>query len=88
MAGVGPCAEGQLPGATSNFQSRPLTEPREGQLQGAPCGARAPPHGGELKVIAAVLEAPVIERTLTHLRLQARAPPRARAAVRGQMERL
>ncbi len=41
-----------------------------------------PNCGGELKIIAAVLEAPVIERILTHLRLQARAPPRAPA--RGQ----
>jgi hypothetical protein len=38
--------------------------------------------GGELKIIAAILEAPVIERILTHLGLQARAPPRAPA--RGQ----
>ena len=78
----------QLSVQAPKVRTRPLTDPREGQLQGAPCGARAPPHGGELKVIAAVLEAPVIERILTHLRLQARAPPLARAAVRGQRERL
>ena len=41
-----------------------------------------PNCGGELKIIAAILEAPVIERILTHLVLQARAPPRA--AARGQ----
>ena len=41
-----------------------------------------PNCGGELKIIAAILEAPVIERILTHLGLQARAPPRAPA--RGQ----
>ena len=41
-----------------------------------------PNCGGELKVIAAILEAPVIEKILTHLGLQARAPPRAPA--RGQ----
>ncbi len=35
--------------------------------------------GGELKIIAAILEAPVIERILTHLGLQVRAPPRAAA---------
>jgi hypothetical protein len=35
-----------------------------------------------LKTIAAILEAPVIEKIPTHLRLQARAPPRAPA--RGQ----
>ena len=38
-----------------------------------------PNCGGELKIIAAILEAPVIERILTHLGLQARAPPRAPA---------
>jgi hypothetical protein len=38
-----------------------------------------PSCGGELKIIAAILEAPVIERILTHLGLQARAPPRAPA---------
>ncbi len=38
--------------------------------------------GGELKIIAAIQKAPVIERILTHLGLQARAPPWA--AVREQ----
>ena len=38
--------------------------------------------GGELKIIAATLEQPVIEKILTHLGLQARAPPCAPA--RGQ----
>jgi len=32
--------------------------------------------GGQLKIIAAILESAVIERILTYLRLQARAPPR------------
>ena len=41
-----------------------------------------PNCGGELKIIAEILEAPVIEKILTHLGLQARAPPRAPA--RGQ----
>ena len=41
-----------------------------------------PNCGGELKIIAAILEQPVIETILTHLGLQARAPPRAPA--RGQ----
>ena len=41
-----------------------------------------PNCGGELKIIAAILEQPVIEKLLTHLGLQARAPPRAPA--RGQ----
>ena len=39
-----------------------------------------PNCGGELKIIAAILEAPVIERILNHLGLQARAPPRHRRA--------
>ena len=37
---------------------------------------------GELKIIAVILEAPVIEKFLMHLGLQARAPPQAPA--RGQ----
>jgi hypothetical protein len=41
-----------------------------------------PDCGGELKIIAAILEQPVIEKILTYLGLQARAPPRATA--RGQ----
>ena len=41
-----------------------------------------PNCGGELKIIAAILEQPVIEKILTHLGLQARAPPRVPA--RGQ----
>jgi len=32
-----------------------------------------------MKIIAAILEAPVIEKILTHLDLQAQAPPRAPA---------
>ncbi len=42
-----------------------------------------PNCGGELKIIAAILDRPVIEKILTHLGLQARAPPLAPA--RGQM---
>jgi hypothetical protein len=41
-----------------------------------------PNCGGELKIIAAILEQPVIDKILTHLGLQARAPPRS--AARGQ----
>mgnify|MGYP006338567141 CR=1 FL=1 len=38
------------------------------------------PHcGGELKIIAAILEQPVIEKICTHLGLQDRALPRASA---------
>jgi len=40
-----------------------------------------PNCGGELKIIAAILEPPVIEKILTHLGLQARAPPCAPARV-------
>ena len=39
-----------------------------------------PNCGGELKIIAATLEQPVIEKILTHLGLQARAPRRAPAS--------
>jgi hypothetical protein len=35
--------------------------------------------GGELKIIAAIINAPAIERILTHLGLCARAPPRSPA---------
>ena len=41
-----------------------------------------PNCGGELKIIAVILESAVIERILTHLGLQARAPPRAPARER------
>jgi hypothetical protein len=34
-----------------------------------------PNCGGELEIIAAILEQTVLEKILTHLRLQARAPP-------------
>jgi len=44
--------------------------------------AHCPNCGGELKIIAAIMEQPVIEKTLAHLGLQARVPPRAPA--RGQ----
>jgi hypothetical protein len=38
-----------------------------------------PNCGGELKIIAAILETPVIEKMLTHLGQEPRAPPRAPA---------
>ena len=41
--------------------------------------AHCPNCGGELKIIAAFLEQPVIEKILTHLGLQAQAPPCAPA---------
>jgi hypothetical protein len=39
----------------------------------------SPNCGGDLRIIAAILEPPVIEKILMHLGLQARAPPRAPA---------
>jgi Putative transposase len=42
-----------------------------------------PNGGGELRIIAAILERPAIEKILTHLGLEARAPPRSPA--RGPM---
>jgi hypothetical protein len=40
--------------------------------------------GGELKIIAAILERPVIEKILTHLGLDPQTPPRGRAREAGQ----
>jgi hypothetical protein len=40
---------------------------------------QCPNCGGELKIIAAFIDAPVIERILTHLGLCARVPPRSPA---------
>ena len=45
--------------------------------------AHCPHCGGDLKVIAAILERKTIEKILNHLGVEARAPPRA--ASRGQM---
>jgi hypothetical protein len=42
------------------------------------CGA------GELKIIAAILERPVIEKILSHLGLDPQPPPRGRAREAGQ----
>jgi len=39
--------------------------------------------GGELKIIAAILERPVVEKILTHLGLDPQPPPRARAPEAG-----
>jgi Putative transposase len=39
--------------------------------------------GGKLKIIAAILERPVIERILTHLGLDAQPPPKGRAGEPG-----
>ena len=41
-----------------------------------------PNYGGQLKIIAAILESAVIERILTPLGLQARVPPRTPARER------
>ena len=40
--------------------------------------------GGELKIIAAILERPVIEKILTHLGLDPQPPPRGRMREAGQ----
>ena len=40
--------------------------------------------GGELKIIAAILERPVIEKILTHLGLEPQPPPKGRAREAGQ----
>ena len=40
--------------------------------------------GGELKIIAAILERPVIEKILTHLGLDPQPPPKGRAREAGQ----
>jgi len=40
-------------------------------------------RGGELKIIAAILERPVIEKILTHLGLAPQRPPRGRAREAG-----
>jgi hypothetical protein len=40
--------------------------------------------GGELKIIAAILERPVIEKILAHLGLDPQPPPRGRACEAGQ----
>ena len=45
------------------------------ELDQEPC----PNCGGVLKIIAAILEQPVIEKIVTHVRLKARAPLRAPA---------
>ena len=62
--------ESQLPGAASYLHCRPSAGIGDRRLS------------GELKIIAAIVEQPVIEKILTHLGLQARARPRPPA--RGQ----
>jgi len=73
QSGLAKRAPGIRPVDRSRAQGRTLHDPR------------IPPNfGGQLKIIAAILEAPVIERILTHLGLQARAPPRV--AARGELQ--
>lgn len=82
--------EGQLTGAVVDSQSRPQagTDVRlvwsrsVGDLDRAAIDGvkefdlkHCPNCGGEQTVIAAVLKQPVIEKILTHLALQTRAPP-------------
>jgi hypothetical protein len=60
---------------------RPLTLKRvfDIDMQHCPnCG------GGELKIIAAILERPVIEKILSHLGLDPQPPPRGRVREAGQ----
>jgi len=45
-----------------------------------------PNCGGQLKIIAAILAASVIQRILTHMGLQARTPPRSPA--RGDLQQV
>jgi hypothetical protein len=49
-------------------------------------GTAANPNcgGGELEIIAAILERPVIEKILSHLGLDPQPPPKARAREAGQ----
>ena len=49
----------------------------------AECTEHGAPVADIARVLAAILDAPVIEKILTHLGLQARAPPRA--SERGQL---
>jgi hypothetical protein len=44
--------------------------------------------GGELKIIAAILERPVIEKILTHLGLDPQPPPRSRVRGGARLRRL
>ena len=53
-----------------------------GRLLRLAVSEHCPNCGGQLKIIAAILESAVIERILTHLGLQARAPPRTPARER------
>ena len=86
-----PRVESQLTGSTSYLRSRPIAGAPERRQYGDARRAgslkrifeielkRFPNDGGELTIKAAACEQPVIEKTLTHLGLQARAPPRAPA---------
>ena len=72
-----------LPGtptaALANAYNRLLKRVFDIDLQHCPnCGA------GELKIIAAIVERPVIEKILTHLGLDPQPPPRGRACEAGQ----
>ena len=58
-----------------HLQLRPSCSKRVFEIDGERC----PNCGDSLKIMAAILEQPVIEKILTHLGLQARAPPRTPA---------
>jgi len=75
------CAgQAQMPLRRQRYLGAPVTHR---WLAGCLAGLAAGPSS-QIKIIAAILEAPVIERILTHLGLQARAPPRASA--RGDLQ--
>ena len=72
------------PSFTPSAKLRALVVPQEPEAPAqvakpTGCKAHCAHWGGELKIIAAILEQPVIEKILMHLGLQARAPPRAPA---------
>ena len=50
----------------------------------SPHHQHCPNCGGEFKIIAAILERPVIEKILTHLGLDPQPPPRAPALKPGR----
>jgi len=67
-------ADGRLEASQLMNRARLLKRVFDIDMQHCPnCG------GGELKIIAAILERPVIEKILTHLGLDPRPPPRGRA---------
>jgi hypothetical protein len=79
-AAVAECEAGQTPARPHRIGwARLLRRVFDIDMQHCPnCGA------GELKIIAAILERPVIEKILTHLGLDPQPPPKGRARAAGQ----